>query len=225
MKALIVDDDLVLADVLAFTLRREGFEVFLAHDGEMALERWEREMPDLVILDVNLPRLDGFSVCREIRSLGSTPIIMLTVRGEEDDIVTGLQAGADDYLVKPFSPRQLVARVHAILRRTSKMSAAPSITAGNLRLDVNQHLLTMDESGPIQLTLLETRLLEYLMVNAGQVMPMDRIIDYVWGPGGGDREMLRQLIRRVRTKIEPEPSHPTLIITIPGQGYGLLISS
>ncbi len=225
MKALIVDDDLVLADVLAFTLRREGFEVFLAYDGVMALERWELEMPDIVILDVNLPRMDGFSVCREIRQLGNTPILLLTVRTDEDDIVTGLQAGADDYMVKPFSPRQLVARVHAILRRTLKMSPAPFMTSGELHLDLSQRLLTVGEGMPILLTILETRLLEYLMIHTEQILAMDGIIDYVWGPGGGDRDMLRQLVRRLRAKIEPDPAHPTLITTVPGQGYGLLLSS
>ena len=131
MKALVVDDDLVLADVLAFTLRREGFEVLLAYDGVMALERWEQEQPDIVVLDVNLPRRNGFEVCREIRQQGSTPIILLTVRGEEDDIVKGLQIGADDYIVKPFSPRQLVARVNAILRRATQMSAAPFLLSSS----------------------------------------------------------------------------------------------
>jgi DNA-binding response OmpR family regulator len=225
MKALIVDDDLVLADVLAFTLRREGFEIFLAHDGVMALERWEREMPDIIILDVNLPRLDGFSVCREVRAQSGTPIILLTVRGAEEDIIAGLQAGADDYVVKPFSPRQLVARIQAVLRRTTKMSAAPSITVADLRLDVKQRQLVLGESVPIQLTLLETRLMEYLMMNAGVVMPMDGIIDYVWGPGEGGRDMLRQLVRRLRAKTGTLPEQQTLITTIPGQGYGLLALS
>ena len=124
MKALIVDDDRVLADVLAFTLRREGFQVIQAYDGEAALERWAEEQPDLIVLDVNMPRLDGFAVCRRIREQADTPIILLTVRGEEDDIVHGLKLGADDYITKPFSPRQLVARAQAVLRRAGRSTAA-----------------------------------------------------------------------------------------------------
>ena len=115
MKALIVDDDRVLADVVAFTLRREGFEIVMAYDGDTALQRWFNEKPDLVVLDVNLPKLDGFAVCRRIREQADTPIILLTVRGEEDDVVRGLELGADDYITKPFSPRQLVARTQAVM--------------------------------------------------------------------------------------------------------------
>jgi len=225
MKALIVDDDRVLADVLAFTLRREGFEVLLAYDGAMALERWEKESPDIIVLDVNLPRMDGFAVCREIYQRGNTPIILLTVRGEEDDIVTGLQIGADDYIVKPFSPRQLVARVNAILRRTTKMSASPILTYQDLSFNLNQRKLKIGEEEFTTLTVLETRLMEYLMINAGQIMTVSGIIDYVWGPDGGDRDMLRQLIRRLRTKMEPDPSNPKYIKTVPGLGYGLVIDS
>ena len=116
MKALVVDDDRVLADVLAFTLRREGFDVIQAYDGSAALQRWSEAQPDLIVLDVNLPKIDGFTVCRRIREQTDTPILLLTVRGEEDDIVRGLDLGADDYIVKPFSPRQLVARAKAIMR-------------------------------------------------------------------------------------------------------------
>lgn len=221
MKALIVDDDPVLADVLAFTLRREGFEVLLAYDGVTALSRWEQEMPDIVVLDVNLPRRNGFEVTREIRQRGSTPIILLTVRGEEDDIVRGLQIGADDYIVKPFSPRQLVARVNAILRRTTRMTAAPVLEAGVLRFEISQRQVLIMGEMLVALTVLEARLLEYLMIHAGRVMSMDEIIDYVWGPSGGDRDMLRQLVRRLRAKIEPDPANPTLIVTTPGLGYGL----
>jgi DNA-binding response OmpR family regulator len=225
VKALIVDDDLVLADVLAFTLRREGFEVLLAHDGVTALSRWEQELPDIVVLDVNLPRRDGFEVTREIRQQGSTPIILLTVRGEEDDIIRGLQIGADDYIVKPFSPRQLVARVRAILRRATKMTTAPFLEAGGLHFEISQRQVTIREEEPIALTVLEARLLEYLMIHSGRVMPTDEIIDHVWGPSGGDRDMLRQLVRRLRAKIEPTPANPTLIITTPGLGYGLSTDS
>ncbi len=126
MKALVVDDDLALADVVAFTLRRAGFEVITAHDGLTAIDRWQAESPDLILLDLNLPRLDGLNVCQRVRAQDNTPIIILSVRGEEDDIVRGLQLGADDYIVKPFSPRQMVARVEAVLRRSGNVPVTPS---------------------------------------------------------------------------------------------------
>lgn len=221
MKALVVDDDRVLADLTAFALRRAGFDVIQAFDGETALRRWEAEQPDLIILDVNLPRVDGFTVCRRIRAVAATPIIMLTVRDKEDDIVRGLNLGADDYMAKPFSPRQLVARSLTVLRRAGK-TLAPSVRqAGSLSFDSSRREVRRDDGPPITLTPLEGRLLDLLMTNAGQILPSETIIDQVWGPEGGDRDMLRQLVRRLRARIEPDPAHPTLIETIPGLGYGL----
>jgi DNA-binding response OmpR family regulator len=224
MKALVVDDDRVLADVVAFTLRREGFQVVLAYDGEAALRRWEGEEPDIIVLDVNLPKLDGFTVCQRIREEADTPIILLTVRDEEDDIVSGLNLGADDYITKPFSPRQLVARVQAVLRRTSQPSVGALQQAGDLVLDPSRRELTIGQSQPIALTPLESRLISYLMLNANHVMTTDAIIDHIWGPAGGDRDMLRQLVRRLRSKIEPDPANPTYIETVPGLGYGLVVA-
>ncbi len=237
MKALIVDDDRVLADVLAFTLRREGFEIILAHDGATALQRFAEDAPDLVVLDVNLPRLDGFTVCRQMRTQADTPIILLTVRGDEDDIVRGLAWGADDYMTKPFSPRQLVARAHAVLRRSRTGQHQPlSIQrVGSLMLNVSRREIRLvrgegeqELTGePVSLTALESRLLSYLMLNAGHVLTADAIIDHVWGSGGADRDMLRQLVRRLRGKIKElgdgdgEPAGVPLIETIPGVGYGL----
>jgi DNA-binding response OmpR family regulator len=234
MKALIVDDDRVLADVLAFTLRREGFQVVHAFDGEAALERWAEEEPDLIILDVNMPRLDGFAVCRRVREQADTPIILLTVRGEEDDIVHGLKLGADDYITKPFSPRQLVARAHAVLRRAGR-TASPSIRqAGDLALDLTRRELRIGDEDPVTLTPLESRFLDYLMINAGHVLTAEAIITHVWGAEGGDRDMLRQLVHRLRGKISQahapetgEPGHPerAFIETVPGLGYGLTLLS
>lgn len=236
MKALIVDDDRVLADVLAFTLRREGYQIFLAFDGEAALRRWSEEQPDIILLDVNLPRLDGFSVCRRIREQADTPIILLTVRGDEDDIVHGLELGADDYIAKPFSPRQLVARVQAVLRRTARTSASAQRTVGDLVLDPSRRELRIVPPGDekatspaiVALTPLENRLLDYLMLNAGHVVTADAIIDYVWGVGGADRDMLRQLVHRLRTKImqargddHEQAQRSPFIETVPGLGYGL----
>jgi DNA-binding response OmpR family regulator len=221
MKALIVDDDRVLADLVAFTLRRDGFEVTQAHDGEMALRRWADEQPDLIILDVNMPKLDGFAVCRRIREQGDTPIILLTVRGEEDDIVRGLALGADDYIVKPFSPRQLVARAQAVLRRVGKTPAPAIRQVGELTLDPSRRELRLGEGEAITVTPLENRLLDYLMINAGQILTIETLINHIWGAEGGDRDMLRQLVRRLRSKIEPNPAQPIYIETVPGLGYGL----
>ena len=225
MKALVVDDDRVLNDLVSFTLRREGFQVLQAEDGPAALQAWQEEQPDIIILDVNLPRvtppLDGFTICRRIRESSNIPIILLTVRAEDDDIVQGLSLGADDYIAKPFSPRQLVARVHAVLRRAGS-SLGPSIQqAGDLSLDVERREARLNEGDPIPLTALETRLLEYFMLHAGRVLTIADLITHIWGPGGGDRDMLRQLVKRLRAKIEPDPAHPVYIETIAGQGYGL----
>ena len=221
MKALIADDDRVLADLVAFTLRRDGFEMTQAHDGEMALRRWADEQPDLIILDVNMPKLDGFAVCWRIREEADTPIILLTVRGEEDDIVRGLALGADDYIVKPFSPRQLVARTQAVLRRVGKTPAPAIRQVGELTLDPSRRELQLGEGEAITLTPLENRLLDYLMINAGQILTIETLINHIWGAEGGDRDMLRQLVRRLRSKIEPDPAQPIYIETGHGLGYGL----
>jgi len=223
MKVLVVDDDRVLADVVAFTLRRDGFDVIQAYDGVAGLQRWANDQPDLIILDVNMPKMDGFQVCKQIRSEADTPIILLTVREEEDDIVSGLEIGADDYMIKPFSPRQLVARIKAIMRRAGGKTPAAELHIGNLKLIPGKRELIIGLEGePLSLTPLENHLLECLMVNAGRVLTFDTIIDHVWGPAGADRDMLRQLVRRLRAKIEPDPSEPIYIQTVPGLGYGLI---
>lgn len=221
MKVLVVDDDRVLADVVAFTLRREGFEVILADDGVKALRRWQEDRPDIVVLDVNLPRMDGFTVCQRIRATEDTPIVLLTVRGEEDDIVQGLEIGADDYIVKPFSPRQLVARVNAVLRRAGTKPISAHLEVGDISFDPSQRKVVIQGTHEAELTPLENRLLEILMIHAGQVVTTSMLIDYVWGPAGGDRDMLRQLVKRLRGKVEPEPADPIYLQTVPGLGYGI----
>ncbi len=221
MKALIVDDDRTLADVIAFTMRREGYEVYLAYDGESALRRWADEKPDIILLDINLPKLDGFGVCRKIREESDTPIIILTVRGEDDDVVHGLELGADDYISKPFSPRQLIARARAVLRRTGTKPMPPVRKYGDLTLDLQRREVYIAQDNAISLTHLETRLLDYFLLNPGHVLTADALIEHVWGPEGGDRDMLRQVVHRLRSKIEPDPSNPTYIETVPGVGYGL----
>ena len=231
MKILVVDDDRVLADVVAFAMRREGFEVIQAHTGPAALERWAGEMPDLVVLDVGLPQMDGFDVCRKIREGSDTPVIMLTVRADEDDVVRGLRLGADDYISKPFSPRQLVARVHAILRRAGKAAPPAVRQAGSVRLDLGRREVQVGQGPAVQLTPLECRLLDLLLVNVGQVLPNETIIDHVWGAQGSDRDTLRQLVRRLRPKMatacgvdgdSPLETMPVFIETVPALGYVLV---
>jgi DNA-binding response OmpR family regulator len=221
MKILIVEDDLALSDVLSFTLRRAGFQVATAYDGEAALIAWAEEEPNLVLLDLNLPKVDGLTVCRQIRSQSRTPIIILSVRGGDDAVVEGLELGADDYIVKPFSPSQLVARIRAVLRRLDATPIPGPLAAGDLILDRSRNEVRKGGDSAIRLTPLEFRLLESLMLNAGQVLPADLLIDAVWGVEGGDRTMLKQLVYRLRTKIEPDPAQPTDIETVPGIGYAL----
>ena len=222
MKALVVDDDRVIADLVAFTLRREGYQVSLAYDGPAALQRWQADRPDVIVLDVNLPGRDGFAVCQAIRQQQDhTPIIMLTVRGDEDDVVRGLQLGADDYIHKPFSPRQLVARVQAVLRRAGTEIAPAVHQVGNFRLDTSRREVRIGQETAVTLTPLETRLLDYFLLNVGHILTNEALIAQVWGAEGGSREMLRQLVRRLRSKIEPDAANPTYIETVAGLGYGL----
>jgi DNA-binding response OmpR family regulator len=226
LKALVVDDDLALADVVSFTLRKAGYEVILAHDGLVALDRWRNEKPELIILDLNLPKVDGLSVCRQIRAQDDTPIIILSVCGEEDDIVTGLKLGADDYIVKPFSPRQMVARVEAVLRRVGDTRPSPGhLTVGEFTLDLSRCKVSCRDELIAKLTPLECRLMEVLMLNRDQVMLADTLIDQVWGPQGGDKDMLKQLVYRLRHKIEICPSKLMFIETVSGVGYSLVIAS
>jgi DNA-binding response OmpR family regulator len=222
MKALIVDDDRVLADILAYALRREGFQVLQAYDGPAGLQLWGEARPDLIILDINLPKLDGFSVCQRIRKEADTPIILLSVRCEDEDIIHGLELGADDYIAKPFSPNQLVARARAVLRRVQQPEVKESRQVGELLFEPGHRTIRIGMEAPIQLTPLEGRLLDYLMANSGKELSFDAIIEHVWGPGGGDRDMLRQLVRRLRSKIEPDPTNPVYLKTMPGLGYGLV---
>lgn len=220
-KILIVDDDLALADVLAFTLRRGGFEVSLAHDGLAALDEFSREQPQLVILAWNLPYLDGLEVCTRLRAESEVPIIMLTVRDADDDVIAALEAGADEYITKPYSPRQLVARVRAVLRRAAGEGQGRILNAGPLNLNLERREARWRDCPVIHLTRLEARLLGTLMQNADQILPTGSLIVHVWGPGGATRDMLKQLVYRLRNKVEPDPEEPTLIETIPSTGYTL----
>ena len=221
MKILIIEDDLALSDVISFTLRRGGFEVITAHDGQSGLASWQSNRPDLIVLDLNLPKLDGLKVCRRIRSIEKTPIIILSVRSGDEVVVKGLELGADDYIVKPFSPSQLVARVRAVLRRAGVVETVGTLSAAALTLDRARHEVQRPDEAPIRLTQLESRLLESLMLNAGQVLTSDQLITAVWGADGGDRTMLKQLVYRLRSKIE-KSEQGNLIETIAGVGYSFI---
>jgi DNA-binding response OmpR family regulator len=225
MRALIVDDDHTLADLLAFTFRRAGFETSLAFDAPGAMQLFQSSSPDIIILDVNLPGdgnfSNGFDVCCEIRKTSNVPIIMLTVRDDEDDIIRGLNLGADDYVSKPFSPRQLIARVQTVLRRVKEgqhLTAAPYIL-NDIRFDAGRREFQREDAAPVSLTRLESRLFEVLILNANQILPVEQIIAHIWGPGEGSPDMLRQLIRRLRQKVEKDSANPQLIRNIPGIGY------
>ena len=222
MKVLVVEDDLALSDVVSFTLRRAGYEVMTAHDGLAAVEAFEQVPPDLILLDLNLPRLDGLGVCRKVRAVSDVPIIILSVRAGDEAVVRGLEMGADDYMVKPFSPTQLVARIRAVMRRVGVSAAPTMLTVAGLALDRSRgEVLRIEDGAAVRLTGLELKLLEALMLHPGQVLPSDSLITTVWGPEGGDRTMLKQLMYRLRSKIEVDASKPVYIETVPGIGYAL----
>ncbi|PWB56408.1 MAG: DNA-binding response regulator [Anaerolineales bacterium] len=219
-KILVVDDDLALSDVLAFAIRRAGFEVVNAHDGLSALEVFNKEMPDLIVLDWGLPRMDGLEVCTRIRNESEVPIIMLTVRDTDDNVITALEAGADEYIIKPFSPRQLIARIRALLRRVVS-EPQEVLQAGELSFDAERREVRVGDSEPVHLTHLETRLLRALMQNPDRVLNNDTLILRVWGPEGATNEMLKQLVYRLRNKLDTSPGASSLIETIPNAGYVL----
>ena len=221
MKILVADDDRDLLELVAFSLAQCGFLPLKAQDGEHALRIFADESPDLLILDINMPGMSGFQVCEVVRRKSRVPVMMLTVRGEEEDLVRALELGADDYLNKPFSPRTLLARVKALLRRAGIESRAP-VSVGRLNLDVLEHTLQIGAQPVIRLTKLELRLLQSLLANAGRTVSSDRLLDHVWGHrGAGDRQLLKQLVHRVRQKIERDPSNPAILETVPVAGYRL----
>lgn len=221
MSILLVEDDLALSDIIAFALRRAGFAVVAAYDGEQGIALWAATQPKLVLLDLNLPRRDGLSVCRHIRAAGDTPIIVLSVRSGDEEIVHALELGADDYLVKPFSPTQLVARIRAVLRRTAGATAPVDLAVGDLTLDRERRVLQVAGAAPIHLTTLECRLLEVLALNAGHVLTTETLLRAVWGAEGGNRSMLKQLIYRLRMKLGAEHAHGVRLEALPGIGYAL----
>lgn len=223
MKILIADDDRDLLSLIAFALMQAGYLVVRANDGPSAIRAFESESPDLVVLDINMPGASGFQVCEAIRLQSRVPIMMLTVRGEEEDLVRALELGADDYLNKPFSPRTLLARTKALLRRAGIESSAP-VAAGVISLDLDEHTVRIGAGAPVRLTKLELRLLQMLLANAGRTVNSDRLLVQVWGHrNSGDRQLLKQLVHRLRQKIETDPSNPTLLQTAAGSGYKLIV--
>ena len=219
MKVLVVDDDRDLLPLIAFALERAGFLVVKAADGEQGWELFRSENPDLAVLDINMPGMDGFELAGRLREASEIPILMLTVRGEEEDIVRALETGADDHLAKPFSPKVLVARIRALMRRVGTEPAA-ALKAGALELDVSTLTLRGAGEAPVRLTPLEARLLRLLLAHAGTTISTERILSHVWGTRGtGNRQLLKQLVHRLRHKIERDPAHPELLQNVPNAGY------
>ncbi|MFY1674951.1 response regulator [Plantactinospora sp. WMMB334] len=221
-RVLVVEDEESFSDALSYLLRKEGFEVSTAETGTAALTEFDRTGADIVLLDLMLPEMSGTEVCRQLRQRSQVPIIMVTARDSEIDKVVGLEIGADDYVTKPYSPRELVARVRAVLRRRGNETVepgTPTLTAGPVRMDIERHVVTVD-GAPVQLPLKEFELLELLLRNAGRVLTRGQLIDRVWGADYvGDTKTLDVHVKRLRSKVEPEPSAPRFIVTVRGLGY------
>ncbi len=218
MKILLVDDDATLAEVTSFALRRADFLVIIAHTGHEALLLWEQEQPDLILLDIYLPGPDGLSICQTIRATSNVPIILLTARSSDEDVVRGLELGADDYVTKPFSPKQLIARVRAVLRRSGG-TVPQRMALGPLVLDTGRQTIAVG-SAQSRMTRLEFRLLHYLIVHHGQVVPTETILTHVWGSSdSSNRMMLKQLVYRIRQKLASLDQAADMIQSIPGIGY------
>jgi two-component system response regulator RegX3 len=220
---LVVEDEESFSEALAYLLRKEGFEVSVAENGPDALAEFERGGADLVLLDLMLPGLSGIEVCQKLRQTSSVPVIMLTAKDSEIDKVVGLEIGADDYMTKPFSSRELVARIRAVLRRQGDRTTEPLITgiveAGPVRMDVERHVVAVDGQS-ISLPLKEFELLELLLRNAGRVLTRGQLIDRIWGADYvGDTKTLDVHVKRLRAKVEPEPSRPRHLVTVRGVGY------
>jgi two-component system response regulator RegX3 len=221
-RVLVVEDEDSFSDALSYMLRKEGFEVSVAATGTSALTEFDRTGADIVLLDLMLPEMSGTEVCRQLRSRSHVPIIMVTARDSEIDKVVGLEIGADDYVTKPYSPRELVARIRAVLRRQAGDAAEltpPTLAAGPVRMDVERHVVTVSGDA-VPLPLKEFELLEMLLRNAGRVLTRGQLIDRVWGADYvGDTKTLDVHVKRLRSKIEPEPSTPRYIVTVRGLGY------
>ena len=220
-RILLVEDEIALSDPLSFLLEREGYEVEVAADGPSAITGFAQRGADLVLLDLMLPGLPGTEVCRELRARSTVPIIMLTAKDSEIDIVVGLELGADDYVTKPYSTRELLARIRAVLRRRLEVEDFDEaiLEGGRVRMDVDRHTVEVD-GDPVAMPLKEFELLELLMRNPGRVLTRGQLIDRVWGSDYfGDTKTLDVHIKRIRSKIERQPSEPVQLVTVRGLGY------
>ena len=221
-RILIVDDDLTITKFLRANLEARNYETLIATDGTEALQTVEREIPDLMILDIVMPKMDGFEVCHRLREWSQIPIIMLSARGDVSDKVRCFDLGADDYMTKPFGVNELIARVRAVLRRTEAagaMSTQPSFTSGDLEINFLQRRITVADK-EVKLTPTEYSLLQELVLNAGKVLTHTHLLKRVWGSEyGQEREYLRVFVQRLRAKLEPDSENPKYIITVPGVGY------
>jgi two-component system KDP operon response regulator KdpE len=216
---LIVDDEPQIRRVMRTTLTSHGYSVVEAASGEEALEKLRAERPDLIILDVNMPGISGLETCSEIRTSSDVPIIMLTIRNSERDKVQALDAGADDYVVKPFGVQELMARIRAALRRSAPGDATPAFLTDDLRIDFDKRVVTV-KNNPVRLTPKEFELLRHLVANQGKTLGHRRLLQAVWGPDYGEEtEYLRVFINQLRKKIEPDPHKPRYILTEPWVGY------
>jgi two-component system response regulator RegX3 len=222
-RVLVVEDEESISDPLSYLLRQEGFEVAVAASGPDGLAEFDRGGADIVLLDLMLPGLSGTEVCRTLRARSNVPVIMLTARDSEIDKVVGLELGADDYVTKPFSSRELVARVRAVLRRRGEVEdvTTAALEAGPVRMDVERHVVTVGGQ-PVSLPLKEFELLELLLRNAGRVLTRGQLIDRVWGADYvGDTKTLDVHVKRLRAKVEPDPANPRYLVTVRGLGYKL----
>jgi two-component system response regulator RegX3 len=221
-RVLVVEDEESYSDALSYLLRKEGFQVSLASTGPDALTEFDRTGADIVLLDLMLPGIPGTEVCRRIRQVSNVPVIMVSAKDSEVDKVVGLELGADDYVTKPYSPRELVARIRAVLRRGQEVEqASPTLEAGPVRMDVERHVVTVNGQ-ETRLPLKEFELLEMLLRNPGRVLTRGQLIDRVWGADYvGDTKTLDVHVKRLRAKIEPDPSAPTYLVTVRGLGYKL----
>ena len=208
-----------MVGVIAYALQTAGFQVIMAYDGLQALQQVKEHHPDIVILDVTMPGVDGFEVCRRVRNETTIPVLLLTVKDEPEDVIKGLELGADDYMTKPFSTRELVLRVQAILRRT-RIRQVTVVESGPLRIDFERHRVTLHEL-PIELTPLEYRLLTCLAANVGRVLTWQSLLKEAWqlDVWQGSKEMVKVQIHRLRQKLEPNPAQPRFIHTVRGVGY------
>ncbi len=221
-RVLVVEDEESYSDALAYMLRKEGYEVSVAGNGHDALAEFDRAGADIVLLDLMLPGIPGTEVCRQLRQVSTVPVIVVSAKDAEVDKVVGLELGADDYITKPYSPRELVARIRAVLRRGQEVDVAPAtLESGRVRMDVERHVVTVD-GDEVRLPLKEFELLEMFLRNTGRVLTRGQLIDRIWGADYvGDTKTLDVHVKRLRAKIEPDPAAPQHLVTVRGLGYKL----